>query len=61
LNFVVDREGKINNIKVIKGIGFGCDEESIRVLAKMPVWTPGKQRGQTVLVSFTMPIRFVLN
>ena len=61
MNFVVDREGKITNIKVIKGIGFGCDEESIRVLARMPAWTPGKQRGQTVLVSFTMPIRFVLN
>lgn len=61
LNFVVDREGKIINIKVVKPIGFGCDEESVRVLQKMPLWTPGKQRGQTVLVSFTMPIRFVLN
>jgi protein TonB len=61
LNFVVNREGKIVNIKVIKGIGFGCDEESIRVMEKMPAWTPGKQRGQTVLVSFTMPLRFVLN
>ncbi|MCX6221653.1 MAG: TonB family protein [Bacteroidia bacterium] len=61
MNFVVDREGKITNIKVIKGIGFGCDEESIRVLGRMPLWSPGKQRGQTVLVSFTMPIRFVLN
>ena len=61
INFVVNREGKLTNIKVIKGIGFGCDEESIRVLEKMPLWSPGKQRGQTVLVSFTMPIRFVLN
>lgn len=61
LNFVVNREGKITNIKVVKGIGFGCDEESIRVMEKMPAWSPGKQRGQTVLVSFTMPIRFVLN
>lgn len=61
LNFVVNREGRIINIKVVKGIGFGCDEESIKVLEKMPLWSPGKQRGQTVLVSFTMPIRFVLN
>ncbi len=61
LNFVVDREGRIINIKVVKPIGYGCDEESVRVLQKMPPWTPGKQRGQTVLVSFTMPIRFVLN
>jgi periplasmic protein TonB len=61
LNFVVDREGKITNLKVVKGIGFGCDEESIKVMQKMPLWNPGRQRGQTVLVSFTMPIRFVLN
>lgn len=61
LNFVVNREGKIINLKVLKGIGFGCDEESIKVMEKMPLWSPGKQGGQTVLVSFTMPIRFVLN
>ena len=61
INFVVNREGKITNIKVVRGIGFGCDEESIRVMGKMPDWSPGKQRGQAVSVSFTMPIRFVLN
>ena len=61
LNFVVNREGKITNIKVVRGIGFGCDEESVRVIGKMPDWSPGKQRGQAVSVSFTMPIRFVLN
>ncbi len=61
INFVVNREGKIINIKVIKSIGFGCDEESVKVMEKMPLWSPGKQKGQTVLVSFTMPIRFVLN
>lgn len=61
INFVVDKEGNITNIKIIKSIGYGCDEESKRVMEKMPRWTPGKQRGQPVLVSFTMPIRFVLN
>lgn len=61
INFVVDREGKIINVKIVKGIGYGCDEESLRVIQKMPPWNPGKQRGQAVLVSFTMPIRFVLN
>jgi protein TonB len=61
LNFVVNREGKIISIKVIKSIGFGCDEEAVRVMERMPNWTPGKQRGQPVLVSFTMPFRFVLN
>jgi len=60
VNFVVDRDGKITLIKVIRGIGGGCDEEAIRVLKKMPAWNPGKQGGKAVLVSFTMPVKYVL-
>jgi periplasmic protein TonB len=61
VQFVVDREGKITRIKVMRGIGSGCDEEAIRVLNKMPLWSPGKQGGKPVLVSFTLPIVFRLN
>ena len=61
INFVVDKEGKITRIKVVRGIGGGCDEEAIRVLSKMPPWSPGKQGGRTVLVSFTLPFKFMLN
>ena len=61
LQFVVGRDGKIGSIKVIRGIGSGCDEEAIRVLQKMPAWSPGRQGGKPVLVYFTLPIRFVLN
>ena len=60
VNFVVDRDGKITRIKVIRGIGGGCDEEAIRVLNKMPLWNPGKQGGKAVLVSYTMPVKYVL-
>ena len=60
LNFVVDRDGKITRIKVVRGIGGGCDEEAIRVLNKMPAWSPGKQGGKAVLVSYTVPIKYVL-
>jgi protein TonB len=60
VNFVVDREGKIGRIKVVRGIGGGCDEEAIRVLEKMPPWSPGKQGGRTVLVSYTVPFKFIL-
>jgi len=60
VNFVVDREGKISLIKIIRGIGGGCDEEAIRVLKKMPAWNPGKQGGKAVLVSFTMPVKYIL-
>ena len=60
LNFVVGKDGRITRIKVIRGIGGGCDEEAIRVLERMPVWSPGKQAGIPVLVSFTVPFKFVL-
>jgi periplasmic protein TonB len=61
VNFVVGRDGKISRIKVMRGIGSGCDEEAIRVLGKMPAWNPGKQGGKPVMVSYTVPFKFILN
>jgi protein TonB len=61
LNFVVGKDGKITSIKVVRGIGFGCDEEAIRVLQKMPLWNPGKMGGRPVPVYFTFPITFKLS
>ncbi len=60
ITFVVSRTGKISNVKVLRGIGGGCDEEAVRVVKLMPEWKPGKQNGQAVPVQFNMPIKFVL-
>jgi protein TonB len=60
ITFVVERDGSITDVKVLRGIGGGCDEEAIRVVQNMPKWTPGKQRGRPVRVQFSMPIRFTL-
>jgi len=60
INFVVEKNGTLSNIKILRGIGGGCDEEAIRVTRNMPAWIPGKQRGQPVRVSLNMPIRFEL-
>lgn len=60
VTFVVSRSGKISNVKVLRGIGGGCDEEAIRVMKMMPDWKPGKQNGQAVPVQFNMPIKFTL-
>jgi len=60
VNFVVDQNGNIAEVKVLRGIGGGCDEEAIRVIKSMPKWTPGKQNGRTVKVSFNVPISFTL-
>lgn len=59
VEFIVSKIGKPTEMKVIKGIGFGCDEEAMRVLA-MSRWNPGKQRGRPVKVKMVMPIVFQL-
>lgn len=60
VQFVVEPDGSVSNVKVLRGIGGGCDEEAIRVVKNMPKWNPGKQRGKPVRVYFNLPIRFVL-
>jgi periplasmic protein TonB len=59
--FVVGEDGSITDVKLLRGIGGGCDEEAIRVVRLMPKWIPGRQRGQAVKVHYNMPIRFELN
>ena len=60
INFVVEPNGKISNVKVLGGIGGGCDEEAVRVVKSMPKWSPGKQRGKPVRVSYNLPVKFTL-
>ncbi len=60
VNFVVGSDGTITKIDVLKGVGFGCDEEAERVVKLMPKWNPGKQSGRNVAVRFTLPIAFQL-
>lgn len=60
LSFYVDDKGMISDIKVVRGIGGGCDEEAIRVLQKSPRWNPGLQRGNPVKSPMSLFINFVL-
>ncbi len=60
VTFEVDKDGKVKDVKVLRGIGGGCDEEAIRVVKAMPKWSPGKQRGKPVRVQYNLPIRFTL-
>jgi protein TonB len=60
VSFVVEKSGKITDVRVLRGIGGGCDEEAIRVVKSMPSWSPGKQRGKAVRVRFNLPIVFKL-
>lgn len=60
VQFVVSKEGEIQKAKVVRGIGGGCNEEALRVVNGMPRWKPGKHNGRAVPVTFTLPIKFVL-
>lgn len=60
VTFVVEKNGEVTDVRILRGIGGGCDEEAIRVVENMPKWTPGKQRGKPVRVQFNLPIKFTL-
>jgi periplasmic protein TonB len=61
VQFVVGKDGAITDVKVIRGVGAGCDEEAIRVIKSSPKWAPGKQRGKAVKVRMVLPITFKLS
>ena len=61
VQFVVDKDGTVTEVKAVKGIGAGCDEEAERVLRESPKFKPGKQRGRAVKVRMVLPIIFKLS
>jgi periplasmic protein TonB len=60
VEFVVNKDGSISDVKYIRGIGAGCDEEAVRVIQSAPPWNPGKQRGKAVKQRMVLPIQFQL-
>lgn len=56
--FVIEKDGSIKIVKVLRGLGYGCDEEAVRLIKAMPKWKPGKQRGKAVRVYYTIPVIF---
>ena len=58
--FVVEKDGTISNIRTLRGIGGGCDQEAERVISMLPKWKPGEQRGKPVRVSYNVPVIFKL-
>ena len=60
VSFIVEKDGSVSNVKVMRGIGGGCDEEAVRVISGLPKWKPGKMKGKPVRVSYMMPITFRL-
>lgn len=61
VGFVVEKDGSISNVTLLRGIGGGCDEEAMRVTAMMPKWKPGLQQSVPIRGRYRMPIKFTLN
>lgn len=60
VTFVVDKTGKIGDVKLLRDIGDGCGEEAVRIIRKMPDWIPGKLRGEAIAFQYNLPINFRL-
>jgi len=61
LTFVVEKDGSISNVTVLRDIGGGCAAEAARVVEMMPRWSPGVADGVPVRVRYTLPVRFKLD
>uniref|UniRef100_UPI0040488C8C TonB family protein n=1 Tax=Algoriphagus sp. TaxID=1872435 RepID=UPI0040488C8C len=59
--FVINTDGSIQDVEVLRGIGGGCDEEAVKVVTNAPKWEPGNQRGKPVRTRMRLPIRFKLS
>lgn len=61
ISFVVEADGSVTHVRLLRGIYPSIDSEALWVVKKMPKWTPGMQRGKNVRVAFTLPINFSLH
>jgi TonB family protein len=61
LNFIVEKDGSVSNVKVIESVSKELDAEAVRVVRKMPKWKPGMEDGEIVRIGFILPIKFRLN
>jgi protein TonB len=60
LTFVVNKDGSVSDVQIMRDIGGGCGKEAVRVVKSMPKWTPGEANGHAVKVRFTLPVKFKL-
>ncbi len=61
VKFVVGKDGSLTDVQILKSLGYGCDEEALRIIKTAKKWKPGKQRGKPVKVQMVLPITFRLN
>ena len=60
VSFIIEKDGSLSSIQLLRGIGYGCDEEAMAVVKKMPKWKPATQRGKPVRMRYQLPFVFKL-
>lgn len=60
VQFIVEKDGSLSNIKILRGINESCDQEVLNMLKLMPKWIPGEQKGEKARIQLTLSVRFVL-
>ncbi len=60
VNFIIEKDGSVSHVKVLRGIGHGCDKEAVNAVKNMPRWIPGEQKGNPVRVYYNLPVKFSL-
>jgi len=60
VSFIVEKDGSLSEIEILRDLGSGCGKESLRVVSEMPDWIPGKDGGELIRVQFNLPVRFKL-
>ena len=60
ISFIVEENGSLSDIKIVRDIGYGCGKEALRVMKLSPKWKPGIQNGHKVRVQYTIPISYTL-
>lgn len=61
ITFIIEKDGEVTNVQLLRGFNDECDKEALRVVREMPNWKPGKQRGKAVRVQYNVPIKFTLD
>ncbi len=59
LTFIVEKDGSVSNVTVVKGVDPLLDDEAVKVISESPKWTPGLQRGEPVRVRYSIPLNFM--
>lgn len=60
VSFIIEKDGSVSTATIVSGLGYGCDDEALRVISSLPKFTPGKQNGYPVRVKYTIPINFFI-